>query len=142
MNSIILTLMFDGRFYSALLQKEEGDHLTLAKHIFGSEPSDQEIYEFTLTELKKLRFSEPEKMAENLVARAKIGFKRRMRMVKKEMQAQNVRKETYTQELKRLELEKGAKLKKQKLNKEKRLAEEKEKFRQKQLKKKQKLKGK
>jgi hypothetical protein len=141
MNSIVLTLIFDGQFYCALLQKEDGDQLTLAKHIFGAEPSDADIYQFTLTELQKLRFSEPEKMAENLVARAKINFKRRMRMVKKEMQAQNIQKETYTQELKRLELEKGAKLKRKKLAKEKRIAIEKERFQQKQLQKKQKKKG-
>lgn len=116
MHSITLTLMFDGRFYSALLQKEDGDNLTLAKHIFGAEPSDAEIYEFTLHELQKLRFTEPEKMAENLVARAKINFKRRMRIVKKEMQAHNVRKETYTHVM---SLKKALNLKSKNLTKKK-----------------------
>lgn len=141
MKSLILNLIYDGKFYSALLQRQDEKGTTLAKHIFGAEPSDAELYEFTLKELSSLKFTEPTKMAENLVAHCKINYKRRLRMVKKDMRAANIKKETLTQESMRLELEKKAVLKRRKQSKAEREAERKIRFEQKQLKKKQKLKG-
>ena len=141
MNRLVLTLMFDGKFYSALLQRDNDKMTALAKHIFGAEPSDAELYEFTLKELKDLKFTDPVDMAENLVARCKISFKRMQRQVKKEMRESNLKKETHSQEEMRLKLEKGAKLAKRKVSREQRDQDKKDEFALKQKKKKKKLKG-
>ena len=141
-NQINLTLYFDGRFYVALLERQQEKLISLAKHIFGAEPSDAELYEFVLHEIQNLHFTNPEQIAEYTVARCRINYKRMLRQVKKELKNNKLKKETLAQEQIRLQLERNAKMKRKSLSKIVKKENKRDKFILKQLKKKNKMRGK
>ena len=49
-----LTILFDAPYWIGLLEWEEAGLLYAARHIFGAEPSDQEIYHFVQHDLLRL----------------------------------------------------------------------------------------
>ena len=55
--SVTLTVFYDGSFFSALAEKCDADGLRAAKHVFGPEPSDPEVYQWVLREFAYLRYS-------------------------------------------------------------------------------------
>ena len=55
--SVTLTVFFDGSFFSALSEKSDAEGLRAAKHVFGPEPSDPEVYQWVLREFAQLRYS-------------------------------------------------------------------------------------
>ena len=55
--SVTLTVYFDGRYFSALSERSDEDGLRAAKHVFGPEPSDPEVYQWVLREFARLRYS-------------------------------------------------------------------------------------
>jgi hypothetical protein len=50
-----LTVLFDSPYWIGLLEVERDGSLYAARHIFGSEPSNQEIYEFVQRDLLALQ---------------------------------------------------------------------------------------
>ena len=57
--SVTVTIFFDEPFFAALVERREGDALTAAKHVFGPEPSDAEVFQRVLTHFARLQFSPP-----------------------------------------------------------------------------------
>ena len=55
--SVTLTVFFDGSFFAALSERIDADELRAAKHVFGPEPSDPEVYQWVLREFARLRYS-------------------------------------------------------------------------------------
>ncbi len=46
-----LTVYFDGQFWIGLVECADAGRLRVARHIFGAEPSDNEVLEFVLSDL-------------------------------------------------------------------------------------------
>lgn len=51
-----LTILFDGQFWIALVERRDGDRLALARHVFGPEPGAAEIIQWLQTGYGELRF--------------------------------------------------------------------------------------
>lgn len=140
-DSITLTVYFDGSMWQGLLRKHIAGEISMAKHTFGSEPTDPELYEFVLHEIEHLRFSAPKALAEEVVKNCRGNFKRMQRQVKKSLKQENLKRETLAQEVMRLQLEFDAKQAAKKSSRQEREKLKQEKFKQKQIKKKKKKKG-
>lgn len=134
---IQVTIQHNGRFFEAIFERNDDQGVAVCRHIFGSEPSDPEIYEFILHHYHQLKFSTPLQF-ELVIKRKK--FKRMMREVKKEMSKPREHRETRSHELLREEMEKNKKTRKKISKKQKQQAIE-DKFQLKQLKRKQKHRG-
>lgn len=50
-----LTVFFDPPFWVAVLEEERDGVLYAARHVFGAQPSNQQVYDFALTGLDALR---------------------------------------------------------------------------------------
>lgn len=50
-----LTVLFDSPYWIGLLEMDRDGCLYVARHIFGSEPSNQEVYEFVQRDLLALQ---------------------------------------------------------------------------------------
>ena len=55
--SVNLTVFFDGSFFVALAERCEDGALRAAKHVFGPEPSEPEVFEWVLRDFARLRYS-------------------------------------------------------------------------------------
>ncbi|QLH42995.1 MAG: YjdF family protein [Coxiellaceae bacterium] len=60
LHSITVLVYFEGPFWVGLFERHDKDNSAVARHVFGSEPTDAELYQFVLTEYQLLHFSEPE----------------------------------------------------------------------------------
>lgn len=50
-----LTIYFDGQYWSGLVEYQDTEgHLRVYRHVFGSEPKDQDIQQFVCTRLPKI----------------------------------------------------------------------------------------
>jgi hypothetical protein len=56
---IRLTVLYDEPFWIGLSERVENGKLTVAKHVFGAEPSMADIYEFVLNHSYDLEYSPP-----------------------------------------------------------------------------------
>lgn len=75
-SSTTFTVYFDGQFWVGIVERIEEGGLSVARVVFGAEPSDEEIFRFVLEKWDTLRFS-PEVEIER---RKKLGNpKRRQR---------------------------------------------------------------
>ncbi len=85
-----LSILFDQPYWIAVLEDERDGALYAAKHIFGAEPSDQQVYEFVLNEaaalLAQMTIGVP---VEHAAARS-VGYKRMIRAAKRETQARGI----------------------------------------------------
>lgn len=52
------TIFFDKRYWVGTFERADKEGYAVAKHIFGGEPTDPEVYEFVLTHYQKLKFGE------------------------------------------------------------------------------------
>ena len=138
-NTIKATVMLDGPFWVGIFERQDKSHYAVARHVFGKEPTDAELYEFVLTHYSELKFSSPQEFT--LVIKRK-NPKRVKREVKEEMEKakKNMKSASHAQEVLRQELEKNKKIKKSVSKAEKEM-QEKRKFALKQEKKKKKQKG-
>jgi len=50
-----LTILFDTPYWVGVLEIERDGLLSVARHIFGADPSEQEVYEFVQRDLLKLQ---------------------------------------------------------------------------------------
>lgn len=114
--NIKLTLFFEGAFWIGLFERSDLRNYTVARAIFHTEPSNQEVLEYILYQYNELDFAWPILNDEAFCIR-KINPKRLQRLVRKEIdnvgigtKAQQALK--LDQEARKLQRKSSAKLKK------------------------------
>src|SRR5579885_1941680 len=137
--TIKATVKLENSMWVGIFERDDDEGYVVARHIFGAEPTDPELYGFVSEHYYELKFSGPQNHIKLVIKRKK--YKRLLRDVRHEMQKMSSMKNTTrAQEVLRLALEKNKKIKKAKSRAQKE-AEREEKFNLKQLKKKKKTRG-
>jgi hypothetical protein len=138
-NSIIVTIYPERSLWMALFERTDIEGKAVARHVFGKEPSDAELYEFILEHFRNLQFSLPRDF--KLIVKRK-NPQRVQREVRREMEKAKTssKKESFAQEAMRLELEERKKVRKATTKAEKEAQKDK-KFAERQEKKKEKHRG-
>jgi hypothetical protein len=133
------TIFFEKRFWVGTFERTDKEGYAIARHIFGKEPTDPEVYDFVLHHYHELKFGDLQKF--NLEIK-RMNPKRVQREVRREMEKlkETSKPSTLAQDYMRQELEKNKKARKQKSSAEKQARKE-EQFILKQQKKKEKLRG-
>jgi hypothetical protein len=133
------TIFFDKRFWVGTFERTDKKGFAMAKHIFGSEPSDPEIYAFVLDHFAELKFGEPKPFELEI---KRMNPKRVQREVRREMQKmkETVRPSSLAQDYMREEIEKHKK-EKRKMGREEKEARKERQFSIKQQKRKEKRRG-
>lgn len=129
------TIYFDGTYWAGLFERIENNKLSVAKVIFGSEPSEVEVYQFVLKNGYNLQYSPA---VDTVVSEVRKNPKRMQREARKQMQESGVG--TKAQQALKLQHEQN-KAERQCRNREQRRAEEQRKFELKQQKKREKHRG-
>jgi len=57
--SIKLTICFEKQFWVGIFEKTVNFEYSVARHVFGSEPSDPELYDFLLNGADNMQFTTP-----------------------------------------------------------------------------------
>jgi hypothetical protein len=118
----LIVSLYDGRIWQAVVFRiENGDRVT-ARHVFGSEPSEEEVFDFVIHLMFNLKFVPVQKAEGNCNNQTLPSFKRRQRQVRKELSGASLR--TASQEAVRLIIESGKlerKVNAKKLSEEKRV---------------------
>ena len=84
MTSIRLTILFDGRFYVGIWERQNRDGYQVAREVFGStEPTGPEVLLYICSRYHRLSFSAPEP-GEAIMSWEKINPKRRQRLAARE----------------------------------------------------------
>ncbi|MBX3086451.1 MAG: YjdF family protein [Anaerolineae bacterium] len=78
-----LTILFDAPYWIGLVELEDEGVLYAARHIFGAEPSDQEVYEFVLREVTQLLASLTTGISLDMAPQRPLNFKRMQRETKR-----------------------------------------------------------
>lgn len=139
MIQIKATIYFEKKFWVGSFERIDQTGYAVAKHIFGGEPTDPEVYQFVLENYQSLNFGPPK--AFELEIKRK-NPKRVQREVRKEMERvkQETRPSTFAEDYMREELERNKRVKKAKTKAQKEELIEKQ-FNLKQQKRKEKRKG-
>ncbi len=139
MSNIKATIFFDKRYWVGTFERTDKGGYAVARHIFGAEPSDPEVYEFVLKHYQELKFGEAKEFTLEI---KRMNPKRVQREVKREMERlkETAAPSTFAQDYMREELEKKKLQKKQASSAEKRAYKE-EQFALKQQRKKEKQRG-
>ncbi|MBS0622844.1 MAG: YjdF family protein [Verrucomicrobia bacterium] len=139
MASIKATIFFDQRYWVGTFERTDKKGYAVAKHIFGGEPADPEIYDFVLNHYQDLNFGEPKEFTLEI---KRMNPKRVQKEVRREMEKlkETTRPSTFAQDYMREELEKKKLEKKRQSSAEKQTRKEAQ-FALKQQKKKDKQKG-
>ena len=139
MANIKATIFFDKRYWVGTFERTDKDGYAIARHIFGGEPSDPEVYEFVLTYYQELKFGEPKEFTLEV---KRMNPKRVQREVRREMERikKTTKPSTFAQDYMREELEKKKLHKKQQSSAEKQARKD-EQFAIRQRKKKEKQRG-
>ncbi|MCH9632372.1 MAG: putative protein YjdF [Chlamydiae bacterium] len=111
MITIIATIFFEKKFWVGTFERTDKEGYAVARHIFGGEPTDPEIYEFVLSNYHELKFGEAKEI--NIQIHRK-NPKRVQREVRREMEKLKLttKPSTIAQDYMREELEKKKKEKK------------------------------
>lgn len=140
MVTIKATIFFAKQFWVGTFERTDKEGYAVARHIFGAEPSDPEVYDFVLNNYQSLNFGE----AKNIQVKIhRKNPKRVQREVRREMEKlkETIRPSKVAQDYIREEIEKKKKERKKISSAHKQACKD-EKFAIKQLKKKQKKQGK
>lgn len=139
MVTIQATLFYDKRFWVATFERTDKEGYAVAKHIFGSEPSDPEVHAFVLKEYESLNFGPSREFTLEI---KRMNPKRVQREVRREMEKlkETSRPSSLSQDYMREELEKKKLQKKTKSSAEKQARKDAQ-FALKQQKKKEKQRG-
>lgn len=139
MASIKATIFFDKRYWVGTFERTDKGGYAVARHIFGAEPADQEVYEFVLNHYQELKFGEAKKFTLEI---KRMNPKRVQKEVRREMERlkETAKPSTFAQDYMREELEKKKLQKKSQSSAEKQARKE-EQFALKQEKKKEKHRG-
>ena len=100
-----VTIFFEKQFWVGTFERTDKEGYTVARHIFGAEPSDPEVYEFVLNNYMKLRFGEAKEVSIQI---QRMNPKRVQREVRREMARikETARPSTLAQDYMREEIEK------------------------------------
>jgi hypothetical protein len=111
MATIKATIFFEKRFWVGTFERTDKEGYAVARHIFGAEPSDPEVYEFVLNHYHELKFGE---LREVSIQIHRMNPKRVQREVRREMERikETTRPSTLAQDYMREEIEKKKKEKK------------------------------
>lgn len=139
MSTIKATLFYKGPYWVGTFERTDKEGYAVARHIFGAEPSDPEVYEFVLHNYCLLKFGEPKEFELQI---HRMNPKRAQREAKREMERlkETAKPSTLSQDYMREELEKTKKERKNRTSEEKQRRKE-EQYNMKQSKKKEKQKG-
>ncbi|MFA6915004.1 MAG: YjdF family protein [Parachlamydiales bacterium] len=118
MANIKATIYFEKQFWIGTFERTDKEGYAIARHIFGNEPTDPEIYEFVLKHYHTLNFGE---LREVKLQIQRMNPKRVQREVRREMERmkETARPSSYAEDYLREELEKKKKEKKVKTSTEK-----------------------
>lgn len=111
MATIKATIFFEKRFWVGTFERTDKEGYAVARHIFGGEPSDPEIYEFVLNHYHELKFGEAKEVSIQI---KRMNPKRVQREVRREMEKikETTGPSTLAQDYMRGEIEKKKKEKK------------------------------
>jgi hypothetical protein len=139
MATIQATIFFEKRFWVGVFERTDKEGYCVARHIFGIEPTDPEIYEFVLNHYQELNFGKPKEFTLEI---KRMNPQRVQKKVRREMERlkETARPSTFAQDYMREELEKKKLAKKCQSSAEKQAYKE-EQFTLKQQKKKEKHRG-
>lgn len=139
MVTIRATLFFENRFWIGTFERTDKAGYAVARHIFGGEPTDPEVYEFILNHYHELHFGEPKEFTLEI---KRMNPKRVQREVRREMEKikETTKPSTLAQDYMREEQEKKKMERKHKSSAEKQARKD-EQFVLKQEKKKEKHRG-
>jgi hypothetical protein len=121
--TIKATIFFDKRFWIGLFERIDKEGYRVARHVFGAEPSDREVYEFVLHNYKELKFGAPKEFKLQI---KRMNPKRVQREIRREMQRikETTRPCTFAHDYMRQEIEGKKVQKKHELSVEKQEDEE------------------
>lgn len=131
-----LTVFFEEPFWAGIFEREDEAGLCVSRVVFGSEPTDAELYEYIRREYRHLDFSKPIKSQVKIIR--KKNFKRMQREVRKTVYEEGVG--TKAQQAMKLQMESN-KVERRAESHERREEEKALKFKLKQEKKKEKRRG-
>ena len=139
MVTIKATVFLDKSFWVGTFERTDKEGYAVAKHIFGGEPTNAEVYEFVANNYTDLNFGAPKEFKLEI---KRMNPKRVQREVRKEMDRlkDTQKPSTLSQDYMREELEKNKLERKKRSSKEKR-EQKQEQFALRQEKKKKKQKG-
>lgn len=139
MVTIKATIFYERKFWVITFERTDKDGYAIAKHIFGKEPTDPEVYDFVLKEYHLLKFGTPQEFTLQI---KRLNPKRLKREAKKEMERakEEGKPSSFAQDYMREQLEQNKKERKTRTRQEKREHQQAQ-FDLKQEKRKQKRKG-
>jgi len=82
------TVFFEDPFWVGVYERQDEDGYSLARVIFGSEPTDAELFQFILEHYDEFRFSRTMKLSAKQVVEK--NYKRAQREARKVMQEQGI----------------------------------------------------
>ncbi len=118
MAMIKATIFFENRFWVETFERTDKEGYAVARHIFGAEPSDPEIYEFVLNNYQNLKFGEAKNITVQIQRknpkRVQREVRREMEKIKKTTQPSTIaqdymREELETKKKERMQLTKAQK---------------------------------
>jgi len=130
------TVYFENPYWIGIFERTDENVYSVVRYVFGSEPTEVEIYQFINHNYKTLSFSTPEAVPEN--KEHEIGFKRRQRLTRQQVNEQGIG--TYAQRAIQAERERMKRIRHEETRQERETLE-KEKFFLKLAKKKEKHRG-
>jgi len=139
MATIKATIFFEKKFWVGTFERTDKEGYAVAKHIFGAEPTDPEVYEFVLNHYLELNFGKAKEFQLEIKRMNPKRVQREIRRVMEKMK-EIARPSTFAQEYMRQELEQKKLEKKRKTSAEKQARKD-EQFSLKQQKKKAKHRG-
>jgi len=76
----VFTVFFEGPFWVGILESEDEGHLSVARHVFGSEPSNAELRDFMLYRFADMRRVEKRSEGSGRLESSAVNPKRAQRM--------------------------------------------------------------
>ncbi|WP_250672982.1 YjdF family protein (plasmid) [Paraclostridium ghonii] len=131
-----LTVLFQDPFWVGVFEDECGKKYNVARVVFGSEPTEVQLYEFILNNYYEIPFHETKSQV--LTTQKKVNYKRLQKQVKKQQNEKGIGTKAQNAIKIQHELSKVERIKKRK---EKREEERDRSYKLKQMKKKEKHKG-
>lgn len=108
MITIKATIIYENRFWVGIFERTDKEGYTVARHIFGAEPSNPEVYEFILNHYTALKFGTAKEIQVKI---ERMNPKRVQREIRREMEKlkESAIPSTMAQDYMREELEKKKK---------------------------------
>ncbi len=108
MTTIKATIFFEKRYWVGTFERTDKEGYAVAKHIFGPEPTNPEVYDFVVNRYQELKFGELKEI--NIIIQ-RMNPKRVQREIRREMARikETSKPSTFAQDYMREEIEKRKK---------------------------------